>query len=146
MEGHSVQFAYTTLDEVLCTPQRVCLFREFCSQHYAEVRFAFFTADSTGECGLRCLCERIWIHCEEAFLVWPQASVLTFREIWNRFIGTTATQPVNLPIDIVRTLKTAMDNPSMLMFAPAKNNINRLMEADLLWKYNKWLIQSGKRG
>jgi hypothetical protein len=36
MEG-SVQFAYNNLDEVLCTPQRLCLFREYCCQHYAEV-------------------------------------------------------------------------------------------------------------
>lgn len=35
-----------------------------------------------------------------------------------------------------------MDNPSMLMYSPAKNMINRLMEADLLWKYNKWLNNS----
>jgi hypothetical protein len=65
------------------------------------------------------------------------------RDIWNRFIGTTATQPINLTVKTVQSIKAGIDNPSMLLFLNAKQSIARLLEGDLLWKYNKWLVAAG---
>lgn len=70
----------------------------------------------------------------------------TFREIWDRFIGATATQPVNLTINAIKSISESIVNPSMLMYSSAKADVSRLLEGDMLWKYNKWLISVGAFG